>query len=325
MRMKCLLNKLIGRSWSAAIVLGVIAFNSVLAGRAEAQWLFPFGGGYRYKSVTRSGPGLSLFPGRTVLMGPSLGLSPVMGQSLAISPVQSLGFSPVIAGQSLGLGSTTLSLGAQPTFFLTSGTSAGINLSLTPQATFQLSQGTNSGATLSLSQGLNGAQVLTLSGGPPTAEHAMAVLSAGLGNDQARVNGALDGLRKKLGDVFGKFSKNVDKQTLENLLLDAAKSALAPTGFGLLGDPLIDIFLKPLINRLIGLPDGSTPAGTPPSGTPLPPPVTPAPGGAMSFTVSGTIVLTPAGGVVPPPPGRTQNGTGTATPADGVKPAPVIP
>ena len=316
MRMNGRSNKLTKRARSAAIVLGVIAFHSVFAGRAEAQLLFPFGGGYRYKSVTRSGPGLGLFHGGTVMMGPtSLGVSPIMGQSLA--------FSPVMTGQSVGLSPTTMSLGASPTFFVTNAASTGFTLNVSPQPTFQLTQGTNSGATLAIGPQFNGVQTITLSGSP-TAEHGMQILSLGFGNDSTKVNGFLQGLKNKLEGLVGAVGKNLTKQDVEDLLMAAAKSALAGSGFAFAG-PALDLFLKPLIDKLIGdrLPDGTGTPAAPTPGAPTSPIAVPA--GGMSFNVSGTIVLTPAGGVAPTGPAQPgQNGTGTAKPAPGVTPAPVI-
>jgi hypothetical protein len=305
MRVNCRLIKWIGRSSSAGAILALVAFQTLFTARAEAQW-FPFGGGYRYKSVTRSGPGLNLFHGGTMMMAPSLGVSPVMGQSLA--------FSPVMTGQSLGLSPTTLSLSPQPTYFLSGGTSSGMTLSLAPQPTFQLIQGTNSGATLALSPQFNGVQTITLTGSP-TAEHGMQVLSLGFGNDPTKVNGFLQGLKNKLEGLVGAVGKNLTKQDVEDFLMTAAKSALAGSGFGFAG-PALDLFLKPLIDKLIGdrLPAGDGTPATPTPATPTPAtPTSPiaVPSGGMSFNVSGTIVLTPAsgGGAAP------VRGNGNVTPA----------
>jgi hypothetical protein len=307
--MNCLRKRLIGRSWSAAIVLGVIAFHSVFAGRAQAQWLFPFGGGYRYKSVTRSGPGLSLFPGRTMMMAPSLGFAPVMGQSMA--------FSPVVTGQSFDLSPTTLSLSPQNTLFLSSGTTSGTTLSFAPQATFQVTQGTNSGATLAFSPQFNGVQTITFSGSP-TAEHGMQLLSMGFRNDPTKVNGFLQGLKSKLESLVGAVGKNLTKQDVEDLLMTAAKSALASTGFGFAG-PALDLFLKPLIDKLIGdrLPDGTGSTGTTIQ-LPVKPGTADKTGG--TFQISGTVTFTPVNGSSPDggmpanPQNQPQQGNGFTIP-----------
>jgi hypothetical protein len=118
-------------------------------------------------------------------------------------------------------------------------------------------------------------------------------------------------LKNKLEGLVGAVGKNLDKQDVEDLLLATAKAALAGSGFGFVVDPVLEIFLKPVIDKLIGdrLPDGTGTAGTgtPGTGTPgpgnagtnTPAPRTPppaVPSGGMSFTVSGTIILTPASG-----------------------------
>jgi hypothetical protein len=317
MSMKCLLSKSIGRSWSAAIVLGVIAFHSVFAARAEAQgFLFP-GTGYRSRTVTRSGPGW-LWPG-PIMMGPGLGFAPFAGHSIAATPI--------VTGQLVGYSPNAVSLGAQPTYYVVNSVGSGALRSFSPQGTFQLGSGPSSGGTLTLAQQPNGSLVLIFSGGTPTAEHGMQVLSVGLGNDSAKVNGVLQALKSKLETLIG---KNLNTQDLEDLLMATAKSALAGTGFGFLADPLLDMFLKPLIDKIIGdrlpgtitTPNGTTPSGTTPSGT-TPSGTTPT--GGMSFTVSGTIVLTPASGVAVPNPVKNDTpANGGVKPDPGVVVAPVI-
>ena len=156
MRVNYLLAKSIGRSWSAALVLALGAFQPLLAGRAEAQG-FWFHHGTTYRSsvvMTSSGQSLNLAPG-TLMTTQGLNLSPLTGQSLALTPM--------ITGQSLNLSPTTLSLSPQPTFYVASGTSSGATLNLAPQSTFQLLGGTNSGATLNLAPLSSGVQTLSVS------------------------------------------------------------------------------------------------------------------------------------------------------------------
>ena len=158
---------------------------------------------------------------------------------------------------------------------------------------------------------MNGAKTVSLSGGFPTADHGLQVLSLGFGNDQTKVNAFLQTLKNKLEGLVGAVGKNLDKQDVEDLLLATAKAALAGSGFGFVVDPVLEIFLKPVIDKLIGdrLPDGTGTTGTGTTGTGTPGPgnagtTTPAPrtpppavpSGGMSFTVSGTIILTPASG-----------------------------
>ena len=310
------LNKSIVASWNAAFVLALVTLHLLLVGRAEAQGHFFHGGTtYRYRSVTRSGPGVNLLPGTMMLS--SVSSAPIMGQPLALTPG--------IAVHSLSLSPSTLSLGPQ-NFYLHNGTTSGVSLSLAPQASYQLVHGTNSGATLSLvPQQVNGAKTVSLSGGFPTADHGLQVLSLGFGNDQTKVNAFLQTLKNKLEGLVGAVGKNLDKQDVEDLLLATAKAALAGSGFGFVVDPVLEIFLKPVIDKLIGdrLPDGTGTTGTGTTGTgtlgpgnagtTTPTPRTPppaVPSGGMSFTVSGTIILTPASG-------GAQNATrpsGIATP-----------
>ena len=77
------LNKSIVRSWNAAFVLALVTLHLLLVGRAEAQGHFFHGGTtYRYRSVTRSGPGVNLLPGS--MMMSSVSSAPIMGQPLAL-------------------------------------------------------------------------------------------------------------------------------------------------------------------------------------------------------------------------------------------------
>jgi hypothetical protein len=288
MRTNCGLNKSTKRSWGAALVLTFLIFQPLLAGRAEAQgFLFP-GGLFHRGTVYRSSvvsngfaPGMSLSSG-PMLNNQTLGLSPFVGQSLSVSPT--------FTAQSLSVSPTTLSVSPQNVYYVMSGTTPGTTLSLSAQPA--------------------GAQTITFTGSP-TAEHGMQVLSAGFFGNQTKVNGFLQGLRSKLESLAGEVGKSLSKEDVTDLLLTTAKKALAGTGFGFAIDPVLDLFLKPLIDKIVGekIPAGTdpTPPGAPArSGTPV------AASGGVTFAVSGTIVLTPtSGGVVDPgrlpiPPGTGQ-------------------
>lgn len=307
MRMNCLLAKSIGRSWSAALVLALGAFQSLLAGRAEAQG-FWFHRGTTYRSsvvMTSSGQGLNLAPG-TMMTTQGLNLSPFTFQALTLTPM--------ITGQSLNLSPNTLSLSPQSTFFVTSGMSSGATLTLAPQSTFQLVGGTNTGATLSLAPLSNGALTLSLSGGSPTADQGLQVLTLGFKNDSSKVNGFLQNLNTKLEALIGTVGKNLSKEDLTDLLMAAAKKALPGSGFGFLVDPVVEMFLKPVIDKLVG---DRLPAGTNPSTPATGQPANGIPSGGMSFTVTGTITLTPASGGTTTPGGVPPGTTSTpSTPGD---------
>ena len=254
-----------------------------------------------------SGQGLNLAPA-TMMNTQAMSLAPFTGQALTLSPM--------IAGQSLSLSPTTLSLSPQTAYYVTSGTTSGASLALAPQSMFQLVGATNSGATHgACPQRAIGVQTLSFSG-VPTAEHGMQVLSIGFGGNQAKVNGFLQTLKTKLEGLVGAVGKNLTKQDVTNLLMTTANDALASSGFGFLS-PGLDVFLKPLIDKLVGdrlSPGADTTTPTTGTTTPTTGTTTPVAGtttvtvplGGMSFTVSGTITLTPASGgtqITAPNPG----------------------
>ena len=313
MKTNYLTEKRIGRLRIVVPVLSFVAFQFLLAGRAEAQFLWPFNQGtvYRSRTVTyNSGQVLSLGTGTTMATN-ALSVSPFAGQTLAVSP----GFT----GQTISLSSSPLALGYQPTYQLTTGTSSPVTLSVSPQAT--LGVGTNSGLTLNVSGPVNGSGVVSLDGATTTLEQGNRYISLALGGDQAKINGFMQNLRKKAKALVNGMGSDFTKQDLSNDLLAAAKAVLGSTGWGLLAEPLVSIFLKPVIDNIVGdvWPSGSDTSGTDTDkSTPTPPqPGSVVPPGGMSFGVSGRIVLTPTGGG----PAPNGNNTGNGGPA----PAPSIP
>ncbi len=292
MKTNYLTEKRIGRLRIVVPVLSFVAFQFLFAGRAEAQFLWPFNQGtvYRSRTVTHyPGQVLSLGTGNTMTTN-GLSVSPYGGQTLAVSP----GFT----GQTLSLSSSPLALGYQPTYQLTTGTSSPLTLSVSPQAT--LGVGANSGLTLNVSSPVNGSGVVSLDGATTTLEQGNRYISLALGGDQTKVNGFLQNLRKQAKALVSGMGSDFTKQDLSNSLLAAAKAGLGSTGWGLLAEPLVSIFLKPVIDNIVGdvWPSGSgAPATDPVKSTPSAPQTgAVVPPGGISFTVTGTIVLTPAAG-----------------------------
>jgi hypothetical protein len=285
----------------AALVIILGSFPDLFAGRAEAQGLIFHGGSYYRSRVVMRNPGaaLSLAPG-TVVPTQALNLSPWTGHVLTLSPT--------VPVQSIHLSPTTLSLSPQTTFYPTSGSTSGATLSLAPLPAYQLIGGTNSGITLNPATVPYGTQSIPLNAGAPTVEQGMQVLSLGFRHDPVRLNGFLQSLRTKLEGLVGAVGKNLSRKDVTDLLMIAAKDALAGSGYGFLVDPVVEMFLKPVIDKLVGdrLPAYPDPnAHTPGQPTPS------VPSGGMSFTVSGTLFLTPATGG-----GKGQNGgsNGQVTP-----------
>jgi hypothetical protein len=256
-----------------------------------------------------TGQGLNLSPG--IMTGQGLNLSPgfVTGQSLNLSP----------AGQTLQLGTATLSLSPQPTYQLVVGTNSGSTLNLSPQTT--------SGVTLNLSPAPAAVQTISLGSGPLTADQAYQVLALGFQNNQAKVNDFNQAMKNKLGDLIGKVGTSLPRDSLAKLLVAAAKAFLPVAGslFNL-NDPAtnnnIEQILIPIIDKIVGdiLPAAPGTTTPPPAGTSQPPVAIPA--GGANFTISGTgtftFTVSPAAGK----PSGPGSGNGQTTPTT---PKPLTP
>jgi hypothetical protein len=203
---------------------------------------------------------------------------------------------------------TQLQAGTMPGLQLVSGNTAfttpGLTVSAgTPTTYYVVPQGGGVSAGLQVAPQVGaGAQGLTAGTGGVT-DYDYQVLTAGLGGSFLK----FQGFQKFLGDQLNNLlnqNSGLTKDLLIPILLDAAKGYLTSQGFGFLLDPNVEAIIKRLIGKVIDDRMGSqgsngnqnngkqtTPSGPTPS----------VPTGGFTFTVSGTIVLTPAGSGSTPP------------------------
>src|SRR5271157_401180 len=160
--------------------------------------------------------------------------------------------------------------------------------------------------------------------GGGTPDYDLSVLAVGFGNRPSKVNALSDHLKGLLPGLLGKGLSGDQNTTL---LMDAAKSFMTNQGFGFVINDAIEPILKRLIAQLLQQSPAPAPSNNK-NNAPVPP-NTPSPSvGGQSFTVTGTIVLTPATGTtqpatpngpVVPPPNNDQLAPG---PDSNTQPAP---
>ncbi|MFO0891191.1 MAG: hypothetical protein U0790_18860 [Isosphaeraceae bacterium] len=157
----------------------------------------------------------------------------------------------------------------------------------------------------------------------------------GFGGSHHRLQGLIQFLRNRLELLIRQKGGVLSEQELTTLLLDAAKSFMLGNGFGFLINEAVEPIIKRLISQLLRDRQASTPSA-PNEDVPAPP-APPGPGprpsgdvpasGAITFEVSGRIILTPTGGRLPDSP-STPVGPQPVTPGPqpvGPQPQPVTP
>jgi len=116
-------------------------------------------------------------------------------------------------------------------------------------------------------------------------DYDLSVLATGFGNKLSKIDALRDHLKLNLTDLLG---RGFSADRITTLLVDAAKAYLTSQGFGF----LINDAIEPILRKLVGQVIRDQP-GTPTE--PEEPTLPTGKIGTQTFTISGTVTLTPTG------------------------------
>jgi hypothetical protein len=144
-------------------------------------------------------------------------------------------------------------------------------------------------------------------GGATDTDSQVVALGLALGGGNKSLSDFLSFIEGQAGNLVNQAGSNANQQSIVDTLFNMATSYLSGNGFGI----VIDDVVAPIIKRLINKAVQKVQPPTPPTPSNV---VVPQGGSGGTFTISGTITLTPTGQVTPnTTPGGTQPG-GTQTP-----------